>query len=621
MNKNVFMEKSIQVHSLKERTFNYDFISGSDKVEPVITLVCNIHNHTFTQSTRKHLEGQTGCKFCSRRGLTQEDIIFLFKEHWGERWDYSKTVFKTMNSKVVITCRDHGDFEQTPSYHLKGIVSCGKCNGQERITRESFIERAVKVHGVNQFDFSEVGEIKGAHTLVTVRCLVHDVKRDISAWQILKGNVACDLCMKTSRMTLKRLEYKASIVGLVGYDFSLIPFNDPSFNVKVKTKIGCPKDGHGFFLQTIDGFLSGRIGCPECDRANRLTSFDDFIERSLKVWGPDHYDYSHVVLKNGIQGDVSLLCKLHPEVGVIEYPFFNHLQGNEACEKCRKTFVSKPEIELRDFVESLGFSTIVNSRKILNGKEIDIFVPSKNVGIEFNGVYYHSEKFIDKGYHFEKTAVAKDKGIRLLHIWEDDWKLRRAIVENHIKSVLGVSDSRRVFARKLSVRVVDKILARSFMNSYHIQGFVPSTVYLGLFDGEELVAVMSFTRRKNNEWLLSRYATSCQVVGGHSKLLKFFEKTYAWDTIITFADLSYSYGDLYRKTGWIEESLLAPDYWYCKQGERFHKFGYRKSKFEKDPSLKFDEGLTEHELALLNGLYRVYDAGKIRFIRKNTTKG
>ena len=105
------------------------------------------------------------------------------------------------------------------------------------------------------------------------------------------------------------------------------------------------------------------------------------------------------------------------------------------------------------------------------------------------------------------------------------------------------------------------------------------------------------------------------VQGGHSRIVSYFEKTYNPESLCTFADLTFSDGGLYRNTGWREDKLLPPDYSYLRSGVRQHKFSYRITRFRNDPSLEFVEGATERELAAMNNLLRVYDAGKIRFTR------
>jgi hypothetical protein len=127
--------------------------------------------------------------------------------------------------------------------------------------------------------------------------------------------------------------------------------------------------------------------------------------------------------------------------------------------------------------------------------EIDIYLPELKLGFEFNGLYWHSNKFKEKNYHLNKTDWFKEKGIRIIHIWEDDWILRREIVESQIKNSIGLNTN-RIFARKCYIKEVDVKIARKFLNENHIQGFVNSSNKLGLYYNEDLVSIMTFD---NNE--------------------------------------------------------------------------------------------------------------------------
>ena len=277
-----------------------------------------------------------------------------------------------------------------------------------------------------------------------------------------------------------------------------------------------------------------------------------------------------------------LKCVKHGEY--FSYDMFRILQGLEGCNKCRTSGTSKKEKALADFVEhELGFSIERNYRKIdgLSPKEVDIFIPSRNIAIEFNGLYWHSALYLDKNYHYDKWKKCADAGVRLLTVWEDEWENKQDIVKSHIKHVLGLNNDEKVYAR--------------------------NTV------GEPI------TKGTGDNYQLVRFATSKTVVGGFSKLINYFEKNYEYELLITFADLGFSDGALYEKNGFVLDKVMAPDYSYIVQNtvQRFHKFGFRRERFEKDPLLIFDESLSERQLAEVNGLERIYDCGKLRYVKKH----
>ena len=95
--------------------------------------------------------------------------------------------------------------------------------------------------------------------------------------------------------------------------------------------------------------------------------------------------------------------------------------------------ISYSEKELSDFVKSLGVEIIENDRTIISPKELDIYIPSKKLAIEFDGLYYHSELFVNKNYHLDKTNECNKKGIDLIHVYEDDWVEHKESVKSMIK--------------------------------------------------------------------------------------------------------------------------------------------------------------------------------------------
>lgn len=295
----------------------------------------------------------------------------------------------------------------------------------------------------------------------------------------------------------------------------------------------------------------------------------------------------------------------------------NHKSG---CPKCfASSMVSKAEKSLRDYIVSLvGEDAVTSSnRSIISPYELDIYLPEKNLAIEFNGLYWHTEsQGKGKNYHHTKWSMCRDKGIQLITVWEDDWRDKRDIVESMIAHKLGVSNSRRVFARNTSIHRLEPSVAREFLDSYHLQGSSRSTAYFGLYDNDrKLVAVSSW--RKNKDILyLDRYATSCTVVGGMGKLLekgKEFARKNGCTRIVTFADHQVSDGGLYESLGFANDGEVSPDYKYLVGLTRKHKFGYRINKFKTDPNLLYQHGMTESQLAQLNGLERIWDCGKTRY--------
>lgn len=210
----------------------------------------------------------------------------------------------------------------------------------------------------------------------------------------------------------------------------------------------------------------------------------------------------------------------------------------------------------------------------------------------------------DKQYHLNKTNLCNEKGYRLIQIFEDEWINKRNIVENRLKYILGFSD-RKIYARKCTIREIEVKDARKFCENYHIQGYGNSKIKLGLFYGNELVSVMTFSRpniskgknKNKDKWELNRFCSSCSVIGGFSKLLKYFKHHYEWNEIFSYVDIRWNTGKAYEKVGFSFDSYTKPNYWYCRyiknEPVRYHRFNFRRNLLE-------GKG-TEKEIMLKNG--------------------
>jgi hypothetical protein len=249
------------------------------------------------------------------------------------------------------------------------------------------------------------------------------------------------------------------------------------------------------------------------------------------------------------------------------------------CTKCNEIdkHQSGLELSLFNFINSLVLSGVEQNVKI-GGKEVDILVRNKNLAIEFNGLWWHSELYKTRNYHRDKTQICQNHAISLIHVWEDDWLYRNDIVKSMISNKLGLTLI-KIPARKCIVSFIeDKSLVSDFLERNHIQGKVLYSQAIGLFHDGKLVSLMTFIRRKEKVEL-NRYCglLNCVIVGGASKLFEFYKKHYTGE-IYTFSDNSYSSGNIYQLLGFEKEYELKPDYQCLESGVRLHKFNFRKKK-------------------------------------------
>jgi hypothetical protein len=292
------------------------------------------------------------------------------------------------------------------------------------------------------------------------------------------------------------------------------------------------------------------------------------------------------------------------------------------CSKCGGiTTGSIKENELRNYIiEELGIEVKSNDRIILDNQEIDILIANKNIGIEFNGLYWHNDLLLPKNYHLCKSNLAKEKNIMLIHVFEDEWMHKKEIVKNRIRHLLNLSTS-KVFARKCQIRTVKTKEERDFLNDNHIQGYAPSAIKLGLYYKDELISIMTFSRpniskghkNKTGYWELLRFCSKKEisVVGAAGKLFSHFIKTNNPEQVMSFSDKRWGKGDLYPTLGFEFAGDTEPNYWYVDLSSlrRIHRFSLRKNN-------KDEQSLTEIENRRNQGYLRIWDCGSSKWVWK-----
>ena len=287
------------------------------------------------------------------------------------------------------------------------------------------------------------------------------------------------------------------------------------------------------------------------------------------------------------------------------------------CDNCYSK-TSSAEKELVSFVKTLNLDIKLNDRKLLNPYEIDILIEDKKIGIEFNGLHWHSEEMgKDKNYHINKTITCEDNGYRLIQIFEDEWKFKQKIVKARLKHILGCIKN-KIYARKCVVKEIDSKTASNFLNKYHIQGSVGSSVRLGLYYKNYLVSIMTFGKprfNKDYKWELLRYASifNFNIIGGAGKLLSYFKKNYKGN-IISYADRRWSQGNLYKCLGFIEKGSSAPSYYYIKGIMRHNRVNFQKHKLKEKLGERYNPELSESENMKRAGFEKIWDCGNKIFV-------
>ena len=460
-----------------------------------------------------------------------------------------------------------------------------------KVTTESIIQRFINKRG-DEYDYSHV-IYKNMHTKVAIGCKIHGIFYQ-TPHNHLKGQ-GCPECSKKKvadgrRMPKEEFIRRAKEKHGNKYDYSKVEY----INNRTKVCIICPI--HGEFWQTPDEHL--RYGCKKCSveyiaRKRIENSAKTFEQRAGEI-----HNFKYIYEKDTYKGNDNLITAYCPIHGKFTQIAHYHLQGY-GCPKCgiRK---SENEDKICDFITSLGIKTEKHNRTIIKPNEIDILIPEKNIGIEYDGLIWHSEKYkVDSNYHLGKTNKCKENNIQLIHIFEDEWLEKENIVKSNILNILEVYEN-KILSDNCVVKNVSPQQAKYFLNNNYIKGECRAKIHLGLYYNNELISLMSFSKLKilkGDVWKLVCYCNkiNTSILNGANKLLQYFIKKELPSKIITYVDKRWSNGKEYIEMGFTYTNDTKPDYFYVINQHRISRFKYKKN------------DLTQKEI------YRIYDCGSMCF--------
>jgi len=394
------------------------------------------------------------------------------------------------------------------------------------------------------------------------------------------------------------------------------------------------RDLYGWDIQTHSTLTTKKLS--DNTKQLNIKLCDHYKTNNLKMpWhNQDVYDakliQNFAQYKDKITNDFLLLTGLNDyKIGEQKFQcrkcntIFNTDNRYPRCYVCNPVSHSKEENEIFDFLTTeLSLAVVRNNRKIIKG-EIDLFIPSHNIGIEFNGLYWHAENSSkkDRKYHINKTMMSSTAGVTLYHIFWDEWVNKKTIIKNKLRHIFKLSET-KLYARNCSIRDITSKESISFLNEYHVQGGINNKIRLGLFYHNILVGVMTFGSYRlvmnqtnaADEYELTRFATNHCVVGGAGKLLKHFIKTHQPKKIISYADIRWTPNkneNLYTSLGFDFKHQSEPNYWYTKDyNNREYRFNYRKSILVKTGG---NPNLSEWNIMQLRGYDRIWDCGNYRY--------
>lgn len=485
---------------------------------------------------------------------------------------------------------------------------------------------------VQRYDFTQANYEGALKPITGVLCPDHGSFQQYAA-QFRKGR-GCPSCGADQRVQSRKTPSQAyfdKVAEIHGgkYDYSQTVYERMNSKIVVR----CPI--HGEFSISANHHYYRKQGCGLCEaeaKKQRILNYRHLsAQAKINNTGKDFFDKCHeahggkyIYPEQEYRGAKEKITAICPAHGEFQQAAWAHLSG-KGCFECGAAD-PKWERELLEFLESHKF-VVQRRARILDAKEIDLFIPDRKFGIELHGLHWHTETTRHKDYHREKWQVADEKGIRLIQIFEDEWLDKSGIIKNRLLAMLGKSDT--IYARKCAVKLVEASAGKKFLDKTHIQGGSVASLYYALFYGDDIVAVASFGHARSGSmshvagtgaWEVIRYSSMGRIQGGFSKLFAAFLRDVNPSEVISYCDLRYGDGKLYQSTGFILDSITQPDYWWVPNGkvQRIPRYVTQKHKMQNHPILKqyYAPGKTEAQICHDAGWAKIYGVGHQKWVWK-----
>lgn len=494
------------------------------------------------------------------------------------------------------------------------------------------------------YDFTNAKYTGALSPITGIRCPRHGEFQQYSA-QLRKGGAGCPACGAEARAASLRLPPEEFVARCMEthsgkYDYSVTCYT----SMKARVQVRCPL--HGVFSISPIKHLYGGQGCPACgalsrghrkdvatssikSAATKVAAFArSFVHSAVAVHG-DTYDYSQVQYV-GAKAPVTIICNTH---GAFSQVAWEHLNAGAGCPKCSH-HLSRGEDAVFRFLSNLTPAEQRN-RTLLKPKELDIYLPEIKLAVEYCGEFWHShgdaeDERKNKLKHHQKYLDCKAQGIRLITLYETEWKEHNYAVRRLLRNAVGKSRG-KLMARKCELRKATTQEARQFYDRYHPQGGAGHGEHYALFWQGKMVACMRFVLGANDRgagaanrvWTLGRYATRVTVAGAASRLFKAFVQEYNPPVVKSFSDNRFFEGGMYAQLGFALEADVEPDYqvWHPKLGTKpkphYQRRAIPRRIAEIGANEVFDpetDPRTEAQITYALGARRLYDCGKKRWV-------
>lgn len=538
------------------------------------------HSRGILQSVQAHMT-EKGYK------STHAEYVEYFNNKWSDKFTLLSE-YKSSKEKITVHCKSCSNEWETIPFRIR-CKTCGQAKVSETLskTHKQYVAELTSTITVCE-------PYKGSQIAIEHSCKCGHIWK-AKPMNVLGTKFGCPACAREKQTYRSADTHEQYVAKLNGKIYPLEPY--AGVNAVIKHK--CLQCDYEWTVKP-KVILRGH-GCPK-----RCTPMADFIPE----------------LTSRFDGKITLMSKF---VNVSTKSTFKCEKGHQfetmpkdmlrmlGCPDCQGHGTSNREKELAEYVSSLGFEVVTNTRSVIPPKELDIYVPEKKTAIEFNGAYWYSRHPVN--YHLEKTQECEKLGIHLIHVWEHE--RNSPVIKSIISNALGYNHY-VYFGRDCSVIDLEWSATKKFLNENHIQGCgAPTPINKALTHDGKIIAVMTFAKPRfqpvTTEWELVRYAVAkeTRIVGGANKL---------WSkrpggSVVSYSDRRLFSGKLYERLGFTKEHVNQPSYFYVNStGETLSRYQTQRKSLSKLLGPMFNAEMSEAENMNRAGWVKMYDCGSIRWV-------
>lgn len=542
-----------------------------------------------------------------------------------------------VGGELQLRCKKHGlEYGILPGNLRRGQRGCLECANEGRSAKhlaasqvaiDAAFEESRRVHG-GKYDYSLANPVRVVD-MIPIVCPQHGTfHQTLISHSLGHGCDGCATLVRAAKRVGGAWEKRKALVQAFCDSRGYVVREGLEEPRKHLAPVVVTCQHHGDFKSTLGSLAQGK-GCWGCFKefsAGRRVNSEAkmvFVEKAVALHG-DKYDYSKFEYKtSAVKGE--LICKKHNRTFMVSPN--GHLMG-KGCPTCGMQMSRAEDEIVAALRKHLGDSAVVTRNKqLIAPYELDIYIPAKRLAIEYDGLYFHSTVNPDhkpRQHLSEKSKLAARKGIRVIHVFESEFETNRELVMRHVLRAAGVADLGVVGARKADVVEVSSLDAAEFFEQNHLQGAVPrGGKVFGLRHEGKLVAALHVAGVKYygaaidvGAIELVRYATSCSVPGGLSRLFSAMVAAMSPKTVVSYSDNRWFSGKAYEALGFVKESEGQPSTIVVNKRtkQHVHRSAVVHDKLRGLLGDKYDESLSHDQLAYKAGFFILYDCGQSKWV-------